>query len=465
MTFTISAHVTVDLSKLGGNKASVPGKLTNDEVGVPTEVEFEFPGASSEVICKLLAGEIGGEIIGQQLIITTHLGMQVIATLEAISHIEFQNGKNVSIRGSIGNSQIIDPAKSAATAYAWQFSLANLKLRHGDEWVEYPPPPKQENVVHGPQSLSRIRFSVAGREWVLTDEMYRFWKNCPDPSTPVESGTLTTPYSPCDTSTAVALLAEDIEMILTLALGRGIRFASISKIDAGGGLIAASSRRVHIDPFNVGGSPPIDNWNGGVLRSLIESAQPVIAANRIWWTATLGLYWQAHSNKFLEIKTAILNILVDRISTELTKGQRESEIDEQLPKRADEKGFKAKLHELLTSLSPHWTEQRTEDIVRTIKDYNARPSFPKKVAKACETQQLPLIAGKLLGTRHLLLHVGKLEPPDGDVMGYWTELDALVLMLILRMLRYEGPFYHTKFGPNEVHLKDRLVAPVGPQPR
>lgn len=84
------------------------------------------------------------------------------------------------------------------------------------------------------------------------------------------------------------------------------------------------------------------------------------------------------------------------------------------------------------------------------------------MARACEALQLPPIPGKLLGTRHLLLHVGKLEPPDGDVVGYWMELDALVLMLILRMLNYGGPFYHPRFGAEEVVLNEKLVKPVAP---
>lgn len=161
----------------------------------------------------------------------------------------------------------------------------------------------------------------------------------------------------------------------------------------------------------------------------------------------------------MQIKTAILNILIDRISTELTKGQGGAEIDDELPKRAGSQDFKKALHQLLMTLSTNWTEQRTADIIRTIKDYNARPPFPKKVARACAQQQLPPMAGKLLGTRHLLLHVGKLEPPDGDVIGYWMELDALVLMLILRMLRYEGQLYHPKYGADGIVLKDKLVVP------
>lgn len=39
------------------------------------------------------------------------------------------------------------------------------------------------------------------------------------------------------------------------------------------------------------------------------------------------------------------------------------------------------------------------------------------------------------------------------------ELDALVLLLILRMLNYEGQLYHPKYGPDGIVLKDKLVAP------
>ena len=37
-------------------------------------------------------------------------------------------------------------------------------------------------------------------------------------------------------------------------------------------------------------------------------------------------------------------------------------------------------------------------------------------------------------------------------------------MLILRMMRFEGPFYHSKFGPDEVVLKDQLVVSSASEP-
>lgn len=290
MIFTISAHVTVDFSGIGGTKTVVPGKLTYDDVGVPTQVEFEYPGGDANLINKVLAGNFGEGLVGQHLTIATHHRQQVLTTLETINHIGFGDRNTIIFRGHVGASQTVDPAKAGLAATAWHFKLANLKLGHGDEWVQYPPPPNQPDVVRGPQSLSRIRFIVNNREWTLTDEMFRSWKNNPNPSVPVESGTLTTPYVANDTDASVAAVAGDIEQLLTVALGRKVRFVSMAKVDAEGDLIAANSRAGHVEPFNIGGTPPVDNWHGGVLRTFVEGAQPIVAANRGWWYETLGYY-------------------------------------------------------------------------------------------------------------------------------------------------------------------------------
>lgn len=52
--------------------------------------------------------------------------------------------------------------------------------------------------------------------------------------------------------------------------------------------------------------------------------------------------------------------------------------------------------------------------------------------------------------------VVELHPPDMTVVDYWKELEALVLLLIVRMLDYEGFVYAAKFGASQILLQDYL---------
>jgi hypothetical protein len=88
--------------------------------------------------------------------------------------------------------------------------------------------------------------------------------------------------------------------------------------------------------------------------------------------------------------------------------------------------------------------------------WNAKPSFAEGIRRACEAVRLKPPPTKLLGTRHRLMHVGELHPADMTLVDYWKELEALVLLLIVRMLDYEGFVYAAKFGASEILLKDYL---------
>ena len=104
---------------------------------------------------------------------------------------------------------------------------------------------------------------------------------------------------------------------------------------------------------------------------------------------------------------------------------------------------------------------RTEALISTVKGWNAKPSFVEGVRRACKAVGLRPPPGKLLSTRHPLLHVGELRPPGATSDEYWIELDAMVLKLILRLLKYDGLAYWHALGPHPVKLRDYLEADMG----
>lgn len=452
MRLSISAQVTVDLTAIGGRKGQFPGKLSYDDLGVPAEVEFDAVASSDDTINATTDRDKLAAIVGQQIVVATHHDWLVKTTLAALGRVSFHDGNTIRFNAHVGPSDTTTAAAAVANAATWRFDLANAHLRIGDEWVEHHLPAQADGAPRpNGRSCSRLRFVVEGREWTLTDELFRTRRNGAKPANvPVESATLTTPFVKGDTAAAVAAIALDVEQLLRLALCRDVRFVTVSALDGDGNLLTSASRAVHVEPEYVGGRPPVDNWHAGVLRSLIEAARPVVAADREWWHHTLALYWQAQAAKYLEIQTAILNILIDRITTRLVGDGGGAEIDADLPARLDDQAFAQSFHALLSTLSPHWSADRTQAVAAKIKEFNARPSFAKKIRRACDQLGVRAPSGREMSVRHVLLHLGELDAPGGNSAQYWIDLDALVLTLLLRMLNYGGPAYHSTFGPNEV---------------
>ncbi len=293
MRLTISAQVTVDLTAIGGRKGQFPGKLSYDDLGVPAEVEFDAAASSDDTINATTDRDKLAKIVGQPIVVATHHERLVKTTLAALGRVSFHDGSTIRFNAHVGPSETTTAAAAVANAATWRFDLANVRLHIGDEWVEHhlPAPDGGEPRPNG-RSRSRLRFTVDGREWMLTDELFRMRRNGAKPANvPVESATLTTPFVQGDTAATVAKVALDVEQLLRLALCRDVRFVTLSAQDSDGNLLTSTSRAVHVEPEYVGGRPPVDNWHAGVLRAFVEAGQPVLAADREWWHHTLGLYW------------------------------------------------------------------------------------------------------------------------------------------------------------------------------
>jgi len=105
-------------------------------------------------------------------------------------------------------------------------------------------------------------------------------------------------------------------------------------------------------------------------------------------------------------------------------------------------------------LSNNWKTQHTDKLIVAIKEFNARPSFAEGIKRACRDLCLKPPDGKFLRTRHPLMHVGNLHLPHMRVQSFWTQLDGLVLFLILRMLKYDGLAYAAHYGRHPIRLRD-----------
>ena len=362
----------------------------------------------------------------------------------------------------------------------WVFGLSNYRISIGDQKTEIPVPatkqvtpeiaaefndlkekwheafpnsgiPKSPPVTPAEITLkpgwrnNRITFAFAGRTWTLDDDLLGRWpKEDYKISEPVRSGTLATSVQGDDTQDAIQQAADDISDLLALGLGRDIKWVQCGRRNDDGSLQSLHYRKPGLLAFNQHGFRLADNWESQNVKQFLEAGERVLAPDREWWRVTIGLLTQVGGTKYLEVKCSLLNTLLDRITTKILGKSCAPEIDVELDKRVDNKDFRTALHYILATLSPKWERTRTDALCGTIKEWNKKPSFPKKITRSCEKLGIPPISGKKLSFRHLLIHEGEmdadLETPQ-ETAEYFFEIQMIVLLLLVRMLGFEGHIY------------------------
>lgn len=457
MIFTISAHATLDLTSLGKSAAQTcPAKLTYGHTGSPEKLEIEVEGVAVNVVNALLNDGLGDSLVGQRAVIADDNGRRVESELAALTLIQ-PGAQRVSLTYLLGKSEIAEVADGSPVAY-WCFRLSNVHLNHGDEWVQRPAARVRNpdgSVPLGGKSLSRVRFTIDGREWELTDEFFTLPRDVrtAQAGEVTVSGTLRTVAQEGDSLPAVAAVAENICYLLTLALARDVKVTMALPLDAAEKVIQGRTTPVFVHPSGKGDASPVDNYGGHVLKRFVESSYAAVAGDRKWWAKTIAMFLESRVTPYLEVRSTMLNVLLDRISTKIVGDISGPQIDADIPKKVKQKDFRAELHGVLSKLSDNWTDNRTEAVINRIRELNARPAFGKKVAMACE--QLGVAAPQHEGNdpRHALLHEGELITSAGN-LEYWRDLDALIVQMLLRMLGYDGTFYHFKYGAQPVLLAD-----------
>jgi len=251
--------------------------------------------------------------------------------------------------------------------------------------------------------------------------------------------------------------ADAIAMLISFATCRDVAAFKCSRVSGDGKNIQPKLRSTKIHLYSEGGSPLINNSTPGELRSFLERAYPILQENPQWWLASLDIFVQARMNSFMEIRSALLNILLDRVSGFYPENRQGGEIDELDVTKLSEVAFKEKVTTLLTEVCPKWTLDFTEKmVVSYLANCNAKPSFAKGIQRVCGINNLPAPTGAFLSTRNKLLHEGTLSPKNGDAKAYMTQLDWLAARVLMRMLGYEGNYFHQFTGAMQ-NLKSELA--------
>lgn len=443
-----TGHLWIDLSSVGGKAVLCDCVIDVSPESDVVEFTAVIRGLSADEINRLF--DDGGLPWDEPTSGRLQDGRQFEGRIRSITSYEPTGPESMEIKGAL--TALAIKAVEAGVPSVWEFTLSNVQLSDADIWTDYPHERRR--------SLDSIEFTAAGRSWRLTDTWHHKWKNTSkrDLSKPVMSGVLHTAFQSEDSDADMMEIVQDITEVLSIAMSRAVNWHQFTvKSDDGRG-IRGYQRSAWTAGFNKHGDSPVANYAPGSLKNLLELSLPVIAGNREWYSKTLGLLNQAQIADFLDVRCSILYTLADRVSSFVVGKTAQAEIDTELKSRARKKPFIDELHQILSKLSPeNWTQDRTNNVLGMIKDWNKRPHFAVKIQRACSQLGLPEPPKALLIPRNDLLHDGELKSRDDDNYKQYIELDWVILTLVLRLFRYEGTYYHRKLGIEPVVLSDQLL--------
>jgi hypothetical protein len=341
----------------------------------------------------------------------------------------------------------------------WVFQLTNLQFQIGDEKTELPLPEGAPAELKPGWLRNRIPIEVEGRAWDLID---RTVGQPPLPRAETDgnallTGELRTRFNAGDTLEELESIVDGVCMLLSFAVCRDVAAVRSLCVANSQNIVSHKVRSTKVHLFSEGGSALIPNSHTGDLRSFVQQAYPIVKQNREWWMKTLDIFIQARTNSFLEVRSALFNVLLDRIANAHPENKKGGEIDSELDAILARKDFKAEISKLFSSVCGKWTDWHTERYITSyLTNCNRRPSFATAIQRVCGLNGLSEPRGSFLATRHKLLHEGELNPKDKNVVGYVYELDCLLARLLLRMLGYSG-YYFAQFNGKELKLQDELA--------
>lgn len=192
---------------------------------------------------------------------------------------------------------------------------------------------------------------------------------------------------------------------------------------------------------------PIRNQGEHEIRMFLEAAYPVFLQDPEWWKITLHWFSLACEITTVEVSGMIHSMLLDRISSRVLDGHSFGKlIGEDLGECLTDPSRRKKLVEDLTGVmqqpAESWTDELSGKLIQKISEWNNTPSYPKKIATVYEIVGLLPPPKMVIDARHTLMHVGSLpKAVKKEISAYHRDIHQSIVVLLLRMLRYEGSFF------------------------
>lgn len=450
----VPVTTVIDLSPIGGSEAAGSGYLQIDNGCEPNILVVSFAAIGTVQHRRIMA--ILPQSVVQKLVIhgATDRGekFSAVAQLQVAATISSSRALQATfILADLAFSSTL----SSQPATEWRFPLFNWSVHRCDSATK-----SSDGSV---SRLNRIEFTVERRKWTILDHTVgrRDELQRADHHSPLVTAILIAPTFSDDPEGAVQDSANDICMLLSLALGRRVNWAVEAAYSASGNEVASRATSRIIESYGSRGICPIDNFEAGVIQGFIESAYAAFRRDIPWFRLTLGYYCGTRIRQFVDVRSIILFMLLDRIADRVLPGNHaprfSGEIDSLLSG-----SFAIDLDDLLSSTIPNWTNAETSTILRTIKHWNRTPSYGAKIRHTCAALQLPPPSGALLTQRHKALHTGRFNDSASAIRETWLQLDWLVLSMLLRLLNYTGLVFHPTIGAHPMSFADAIAQQVSP---
>lgn len=416
-----------------GSRFTLGGLRRFGPISMFDSIRITWPEWSDATAEAVLGRPIAGDLAD---------GRYIIAEPSRVDAIEGE-GAQRSAKFTLGNLRLYQYRPPGHGEAVWLYSLLNFQIDGGDLVVE---------EISGRESIrwrrDALRFPYADREWLLRDQL--------DPTNdkerrefhkqhgPVATGLLWTPAARDDRSGTIDELASQICNLVSFATGRSVRWRARQHVSETGETSEGLMPFPWCAPASAGGNGPVDTSSGGDLSQFLETSATEYQRDPQWWNRTLELHLQGTLSQIIDVRLTFFYVLFDRVSRRVIGKSASAQIDDHLAERLDE-SWTSELHAHLLKLSDKWPEERTKEIVRTIKMWNAEPSFVKRVKDAATSLGLREPVASLVRPRNLLVHEGEV-PEDlpkgiGDLGDFSRAVEALITAMILRMLGWSGNAY------------------------
>jgi hypothetical protein len=447
---TLDGYVTLDLTPLAMGVSRIKASLTLTDIESPDLLEFEIvsshPTINRYFFEKLPLTSV---IVNDQIVVQLNDGRTVEANIAFVAN-RSKSSQGLKLRVYLTCVKV--SRIGCAEPKIWQFMIANVRLKPLDSVQDISPPESVLNylAINGfPNAETKaIRLSFGNRSWQLVEFLHRDWP--PEYQriyTPINSAVLITEVGYNDNIQDLQRCATTLCLLLSFALGRDINWSSQSQLDENGHAIVEVQQKPGIRAFKEKSFRLVDDFGCNNLSTFLEVAYPTFCSDQEWWHITIDLLVDARCAGVLESKCAILNILLERIADHELEAS-DNEIHRDLEKSLSEEGFKADLQKCLNKL-PGWKQERTNAVLQTIKEWNKRPSLAAKVKRICSKLGMHEPSGKRIRFRNGLLHRGEFDSSlkaFADQLEYLHEVEAVVCLLLVRMLKFEGFIYLNALG-------------------
>lgn len=445
--------------------STIMGKVIHQVAGaasIQTGTAFTIGGSDLEprkFLCRPRWIELNGALGNGNLTDTTLHGELADGRFVAVEVGATTPGAGGTPQHQVSTVRFFDYRPAGWGRAAWLYALANFTLggaqRFGQLGVS-------EFKADGNASWHRdtTRFVFAGREWIVSDlldpkqdkdlrEFRNHW-------TPIASAELWTERRDGDDPAVLDLQARDIANLLSFATGHCVRWLDRVDIDATGKVTGRHKPSIWCAGAKEGGNGPLDVNDPDQFTRFMDRAGTAVAADQDWWARTLELHLQGMLSDIIDVRLTFFYVLMDRISSKVITTKFPPQIDPNLTGALDDQRWRADLHAVLSRLSPNWSEDRTKQLIATIKQWNAEPPFKTCVQIAATHLGLPEPDGRLITGRNPVVHDGDL--PDrlpagarhsGDLA---RAAEGLVTTMLLRMLGHEGDAYLPDAGRDHLPI-------------